>query len=369
MSADLDLISELTSVAGINTTARNTEILRHVTDLFVLRAPLLSEDEISLYDDVIIRLMVEVEMAAKALLSMRLAPISNSPRQTIKSLAFDDHIEVAGPVLIQSERLTEADLIENAKFGGQGHMLAISSRRMLGEKLTDILIERGDKHVLMSTAQNAGAKISESGFSLLTKRANHDDALTTCVGDRQDIPPHIFRQLIERASEKVRVKLEASRPDLAELIRHTLTEVGRQIETEQLESFIAETRHRGAAEFVDEASSLKIQKIAQSGTLKDMALTLARICQMPVVFVESAIQQRRSETLLLLTKANSISSVAVKAVLEMRARDGLIPYHEIAECLSGFERVERQTAQHILNFYRTQDDKSFSGHPPLGKRH
>src|SRR6516225_3201312 len=109
MSADLDLISELTSVAGINTTARNTEILRHVTDLFVLRAPLLSEDEISLYDDVIIRLMVEVEMAAKALLSMRLAPISNSPRQTIKSLAFDDHIEVAGPVLIQSERLTEAD--------------------------------------------------------------------------------------------------------------------------------------------------------------------------------------------------------------------------------------------------------------------
>jgi uncharacterized protein (DUF2336 family) len=86
-------------------------------------------------------------------LSIRLAPIANAPPRTIHKLAFDDEIEVAGPVLSQSERLTEAALIESAKLKGQDHMLAISRRRTLGEAVTDILIERGDQQVLLSTAQ------------------------------------------------------------------------------------------------------------------------------------------------------------------------------------------------------------------------
>jgi uncharacterized protein (DUF2336 family) len=84
---------------------------------------------------------------------MRLAPIANAAPRTIHKLAFDDEIEVAGPVLSQSERLTEAALIEGAKLKGQDHTLAISRRRTLGEAVTDMLIERGDRQVLLSTAQ------------------------------------------------------------------------------------------------------------------------------------------------------------------------------------------------------------------------
>ena len=165
MSADQNLVGELMNIAKIGPSARRAEILSHVTDLFVLEGSRLSEDEIALFDDVILRLTVEIETRARALLSMRLAPIPHAPPRTIHKLAFDDEIEVAGPVLSQSERLTEAALIESAKLKGQDHMLAISRRRTLGEAVTDILIERGDQQVLLSTAQNAGAKISVASFS------------------------------------------------------------------------------------------------------------------------------------------------------------------------------------------------------------
>ena len=51
------------------------------------------------------RLADEIEVAARAQLSKRLAPSDNAPVKVVKKLAFDDSIDVAGPVLRQSERL------------------------------------------------------------------------------------------------------------------------------------------------------------------------------------------------------------------------------------------------------------------------
>jgi uncharacterized protein (DUF2336 family) len=369
MSAEHNLVGELMNIAEIGPSARRAEILSYVTDLFVIRGPRLSEDEIALFDDVILRLAVEIETRVRALLSMRLAPIANAPPRTIHKLAFDDEIEVAGPILSQSERLTEAALVESAKLKGQDHMLAISRRRTLGEAVTDILIERGDQQVLLSTTQNAGAKISVAGFSRLASRSDTDEALTICVGERQDIPPQVLRQLIERASEIVRTKLRASHPGLSKLIQETVAEVAQRIEKKLVESPVLPMVNEEESHKIDNIKDLKLRQVAQSGTLIDLTLALARVCEMPVVFVENAMQQRRSEALLLLTKAHGISWSTVKIILERRAEHGLIPHNEIAQCRLGFERIEPITAQHILSFYRTRKDMPTASHAPSPTKH
>ena len=61
MSAEHNLVGELMNIAKIGPSARRAEILSHVTDLFVLRGSRLSEDEIALFDDVILRLTVEID--------------------------------------------------------------------------------------------------------------------------------------------------------------------------------------------------------------------------------------------------------------------------------------------------------------------
>ncbi|MGE5774487.1 MAG: DUF2336 domain-containing protein, partial [Hyphomicrobiales bacterium] len=67
-------------------------------------------------------------------------------------------MEVASAVLTQAERLDTETLIGCARTKNQEHLLAISRRKTLPESVTDVLVERGDQQVVLSTAKNNGAR-------------------------------------------------------------------------------------------------------------------------------------------------------------------------------------------------------------------
>src|ERR1700739_486218 len=119
-----NLLDELQSALSPGPVARRVETLRRVTDLFVNGAVDYSDDQIALFDDVFQCLIVHIEVSAKALLADRLATIDTAPPQTIRSLACDDVIEVAGPVLSKSERLDDETLIKTARHKSQAHLMA-----------------------------------------------------------------------------------------------------------------------------------------------------------------------------------------------------------------------------------------------------
>jgi len=210
-----NLLDELQSTLAHGTVARRVETLRRVTDLFINGAVDFSNEQIALFDDVFQCLILHIETSAKALLSNRLAPIDTAPPLTIRTLAFDDVIEVAGPVLSRSERLDDEALIETARNKSQAHLMAISTRRVLSGAVTDVLVLRGNDEVIQSTVNNPGAEISERGFTRLVNRAEGDDNLATCVGLRPTIPRHLYLKLLAKASDIVRQRLEAANPQQA----------------------------------------------------------------------------------------------------------------------------------------------------------
>src|SRR5437660_11212562 len=114
-----NLLDELQATLAHGTVARRVEALRRVTDLFLNNAVDYSDEQIDLFDDVFQCLILHIETSAKALLANRLAPVDIAPPMTIRALAFDDVIEVAGPVLTQSNGLDEDTLIEAARTNGQ----------------------------------------------------------------------------------------------------------------------------------------------------------------------------------------------------------------------------------------------------------
>src|SRR4030088_67810 len=156
--------------------------------------------------------MHHIETSAKSLLANRLAPLDTAPPLTIRALAFDDIIEVAGPVLSQSARLDDKTLIENARSKSQAHLMAISTRRVLSGAVTDVLVQRGNDEVVQSTVNNPGAEFSEQGFTRLVDRAEGNDDLATCVGLRPAIPRHLYLKLIARASDTVRQRPARAQP-------------------------------------------------------------------------------------------------------------------------------------------------------------
>src|SRR6202158_1615420 len=210
-----NLLDELQTTLAHGTVARRVETLRRVTDLFINGAVDYSNEQVGLFDDVFQCMMQHVETSAKALLANRLAQIDTAPPLTIRALAFDDLIEVAAPVLSQSERLDDDALIETARNKSQAHLMAISIRKVLSGAVTDVLVLRGNDEVIHSTVNNPGAEFSERGFTRLVHRAEGDDDLATCLGLRPTIPRHLYLKLLAKASVTVRERLEAANPQQA----------------------------------------------------------------------------------------------------------------------------------------------------------
>ena len=93
------LIDELEASISQKNIGSRAEILRQITDLFVAGSEYFDGEQMALFDDVMSRLVSEIEQSARATFGETLATIGKSPPMVTRTLALDDAIEVAGPVL------------------------------------------------------------------------------------------------------------------------------------------------------------------------------------------------------------------------------------------------------------------------------
>ena len=84
---------------------------------------------------------------------------------------------------------------------------------------------------MRNVADNQSAKLSEGGFSALVKRAEGDGDLAEKVGQRPDIPAHLFRDLLVRATAVVQQRLlQAAKPETRNEIQRVLEKVSKEFE-------------------------------------------------------------------------------------------------------------------------------------------
>lgn len=355
MTEHLALIEELNNAIATGTVRRHAELVRRLSDLFIFGATDYSDDQIALFDDVFARLVATIEVSARAALARRLAKTSLAPPAVSRLLAFDDAIEVAGPMLERSERLDSGTLCENARTKSQRHLLAISKRTHLDEVVTDVLVERGERPVVLSTAENPGALFSEAGYTTLVRRSEGDDELASCVGSRRDLPRHHLLRLLTRASETVRRKLEAADPLRSEAIRAAIAEAVHHVQartTAESRDYVAACAQieslRAAGGLDDDA----VAAFAASGKFEETTVALAVLCDLPIEVVELAMAGDRPETVLILAKAIGVSWPTVKKILTMRKGGRGTSEHEFDHCLATFSRLKPATARQVMEFQR-----------------
>jgi uncharacterized protein (DUF2336 family) len=356
MNAPLAFVRQLDSTIAQSTPGRRAEIVRHLTDLMLVNAEQYSDDEMELIDDLFVRLVATIEESARALLAIRLGPYAKAPPKILGVLAGDDIIDIASPILSQSEALSDATLIQYARTKSQEHLLAISRRKTLTEAVTDVLVERGDQQVVLSTAQNTGAKFSSGGFKTMVDRANGDDLLTTCVGMRPDFPPQLFDQLFEAASKEVRRKLEAESPHVRHHVRSAVEDA-----TDEIRANVVSQAAKNAA-LAWQRDVEKLETIAKANQAAETIALLARMAGMPVEFVKRKIEEDHVESLLILAAAIGLSWNTTKIVLFFSAGEKSRSIGDIEKSEIAYQRLNQPTAQKILGFHRMRER-------PAGKLH
>ena len=351
------LLDELQDTLAHGPVARRVETLRRVTDLFLNGAMKYSDEQIGLFDDVFQCLMIHIEASAKALLAKRLAPLDSAPPRTIRTLAFDDVIEVAAPVLSQSEQLDDELLIETARNKSQAHLMAISTRRVLSGAVTDVLVLRGNDEVVQSTVNNPGAEFTERGFTRLVSRAEGDDNLATCVGLRPSMPRHLYLKLIAKASVAVRARLEAANPPMAGDIPAAVKEATRRARSAPSAITRDTMIAHGLVKSLYEDGRLdefQVATFAEAGKFDETNAAIAALANVPVSIAETMMVESRSEGVLILAKVSGFSWSTVKAVINMRDDLSGIDRADLEACRNTYERLRPSTAQQVLRFHRMQ---------------
>jgi uncharacterized protein (DUF2336 family) len=360
MMRTLPLIDELEAALTSGTNSRRIEMLTRITDLFVGGAGRYSEEQIGVFDDVMVRLVSTIEAKARAKLAHRLAPIANAPSSVIHLLAFDDDIDVAQPVLVQSERLEDPALVANANTKSQRHLFAISQRRSLSEAVTDVLVQRGDREVVQSVVKNAGARFSDAGFRILVNRSAGDDDLATIVGMRSDIPRPHFLVLLEKASSAVRARLAAENPQASAAIDDVVAEVVGGIRDDARNSSPDFAAAQAAVERQNRLRRIgeaEIYQYARDRKFEETAIALSLLCDTPIDVVERALLDPGAEIVLILAKVAGLSSTTTKAILLLRAADRGMSAKDLDQALTSFNRLQPDTARRVLSFFRTRVKK------------
>ena len=362
MSAQLGgLIDQLETALGSKDLARRAEVLRRVTDLFVLQSGSFSDDQIELFDIVMGKLIDNIESAARAQFGSRIAKLPDAPRGVVRMLAQDTAIEVAGPLLTHSERLDVDTLVDTARTRSQDHLLAISTRKVLVEAVTDVLVERGNSAVVSSTAQNAGAKFSEFGMSTLVRKARDDGDLALCVWSRPDIPRQNLVKLFVDASEAVKNQLVEADPRRAELIKSMVAQATDDIQTKaragsnDFALASDQVRELNAAGKLNEAQLLAF---ADEGNFDRVVATLALMCDLPVGLVERALVQNQTEQIVVLARALEISWATTMKLLLMHAGVNGSSRQQLDMTFANFYRLQPATARTALKFYRMREKAS-----------
>lgn len=355
MASAAVIIEELENALKAGSTDRRIEVLQRVTSLFVNNANNYTAEQTALFDEVIGWLVDDIEKQAMVELSRQLAPIPTAPPAIVRRLASDDEVEIAGPVLAMSQRLTDADLVEIAKSKGEAHLAQIAARPSLNEAVTDVLVERADSKVAQTLAENAGARFSMTGMWVLVKRADQDEALAESMAQRSDVPAYMFRQLVTQAADRVRQKLMASMTlDARRSVEQVLGDISDRYRTAALSRDYAKARRRLAALGQDtERIKVALLELAHDEQLPELIYALSVLSAVPVELVEQLMHEGDSFGLLVLCKATALDSSIMHAVLLARPAADKLPERELDELSATYNKLSISAAQRALRFWQT----------------
>ncbi|HUL87925.1 MAG TPA: DUF2336 domain-containing protein [Pseudolabrys sp.] len=350
VAAHRSLVDELEAAISQRNIGSRADILRQITDLFVVGAEHFDSEQITLFDDVMSRLVSEIEHSARVTFGETISTIANSPPKVTRTLALDDSIEVAGPVLRRSECLDDETLIAGAKTKGQDHLLAISQRKRLSEGVTDVLVERGDQNVVISTAKNAGARFSEFGYSKLVTRSENDSELALLVWTRPEIPREYLLTLFETASETVRLNFETADRNKAELVREMIKQAADKIQTDLREhsSFASALAYVERLHKSGELNEAQVCRFAELRKFDETAAALSLLADLPVGAIERALVHDTGDQILVIAKSIGFFWKSTKAIL-------LLSGAKSGDYLDSFNKLKPETAKSAIQFYRLRE--------------
>ncbi|WP_208999717.1 DUF2336 domain-containing protein [Stappia sediminis] len=332
--------------------SRGNELARHVAMLFSLTSENCSEEQMEIYDSVLTRLAGMVEEEARCFIAERLCKLRRAPESTIKTLASDT-FKVAESVLRHSTVLRDPDLVEIARGKGEDYQIAIATREVLSEIVTDVLIEEGGSTVKRKVAENEGAAVSEAGLNKLMEAAREDEDLQLAIGSRTDLAEQNILALVEIASERVRARLieNDDTAGVSRLPQATRLAAQRMSNEYWLARYDFETAtgRVGALARGEGLSEAVLRRFSAEDRFPEAVATFALICDIGLEEAKHWLVRLDTDPFLIAAKANGFSPMTIQALLKIGPWRHRLGNEARRDALARYESIQATTARRMLD--------------------
>ncbi|MEP4378568.1 MAG: DUF2336 domain-containing protein [Alphaproteobacteria bacterium] len=199
-------VDALLRLARDRSAAARRDLVEIISDLFFDQDRILSERERATMSDILRQLIHDVEISVRKHLAIRLSDEPQAPSELIYALA-NDNAEIAHPILMRSDVLKDAQLIEIIRNRDLEHQLSVAMRASLSESVSDALVETSEVTVIERLLENPGAEIGRQAMTYLVEQSQRVDAFQNPLIRRKDLPTDLAERMYWWVSAALRTEI------------------------------------------------------------------------------------------------------------------------------------------------------------------
>lgn len=350
MARDLSDLDALINLAKEPSSEKRRELLRQITDIFLVDPSRHSESENENFDDIMLQLSYDLDVEDREELSERLAHNEHAPQKLMRTFA-SDVMSVAETVLKNSPVLSQDDLIKIVQEKSQEYLMAITERSDIGEQLSDAIVENGDDDTVESLLNNYTAKIAEDTSKKVAERAQTSEKLQKSFIERPDAPKDVLTGLYKYvAAELQQTILTKCNVDEREALEPALKKVTEEFTGtfDEVQAKIDELAVKGKLTEGKMISFLNMQKGVE------FLFSLAKLADVRVDAAKKIVSDMSGKSLIVVCKANNFSTATFKTI----AMSPLIRLAEhpsdMVPLIAAYNRFSIVDAQRVMRFWRTR---------------
>jgi len=333
------------------------DILDRVLELYFLSDGKRTPEDTESFGVLLERIAYGASAEKRAEIASRLALAEDPPSRLMRRMAFDSII-VARPVLQYSKCLSESDLVTLATKLSQDYLLAIAHRTRLTPPVTDVLVERGESHVLVSVTQNSSASFSGVALERLSELAYDDAELRFALGLRPELSPGLFERFKTFVTDQL---LVATGEEMVPKTPPPAKSGGSAGEPSPPKTDPAAEGPKPAAEkdpaqVFDPvrdsyASEKNLVKLAAGGMLNETIACMAKLTELDHAMVEHCLLRAELSALMVLCKANGFGNTTFTVLLKLRqSQSEGSNVIDLKAMLYRYEAMQTHTAKRIIQY-------------------
>lgn len=163
-------------------------LARRIQDVIGLPTSRITLHERSMAADLLVDMLRDCDEGLRKRAAERIVQISDAPKGLLRRLACDV-IDVARPLLEESDAFDDSDLIFVAETGTTGHRVLIARRRHVSAAVADALVKSREPEVAFAVLRNEGAVLSPIALDQMVELSRDHGELMGPLLRRPELTP------------------------------------------------------------------------------------------------------------------------------------------------------------------------------------